>query len=272
MNEVKKEELVPVRKSLHQAIQLVSAVPRNILPKDPTDGMSSLEWNAQLESLESLPVTNDHGEIRVGLKFETFALYITVDHDSKVALELSGRSVDQGLTWLKAELAKYDISSESINLDLPYEIENYDYSKILQVNNEALTVFGQLYQMTAEVLADITRKWEEAFDIRCWPHHFDLATLIPLETDQENEITKSIGIGLSPGDDGINEPYVYVNIWPQVEVVTLQQHKLAQGDWNTEGWSGAVLPYSQMSETDHLGKAFEQFTSAVIDILLQETK
>lgn len=269
---MEQDVLTSTRKSLHQAVQLVSAVPRNILPNDPTDGMSSLEWNTQLRSLESLPVTNDHGEIRTGLKLETFSLYITIDHDSKAAFEMAGRSVNQGLDWLKMELDKLDIDASLINLNLPYEIESYDYSEALSVSNEGLAVFSDLYQTTAEVLSRITKKWENAFDIRCWPHHFDLATLIPLEMDQDDEIIKSIGVGLSPGDDGIAPPYLYVNIWPQVDAAELQKHALTSGQWNTEGWSGAVLTYSQMNQKDNLDEIFDDFTEEVIDILIEETK
>ncbi|MEO9965448.1 MAG: hypothetical protein ABJF11_06660 [Reichenbachiella sp.] len=269
MKEIDKNTLTQTRKSLHQAIQLVSAVPRNILPHDPTDGRSSLEWNSQLNSLQSLPVTNSNGEIRVGLTFETFALYITVNDDSKAALEMSGRSVNEGLIWMKQELAKIDIASEAINLDLPYEIEKYDYSKALYVDTEALNALAELYQTTAEVLSDIVNKWEDAHDIRCWPHHFDLATLIPLETDQNKEITKSIGIGLSPGDDSINEPYLYVNIWPQVDSAMLQKHDLVVGEWNLEDWSGAILRYSSMN-LENLKVEFESFTGSVIPMLQEE--
>lgn len=272
MTDINIEKLIATRKSLHQAVQLVSAVPRNLLPPDPTDSMSSLEWNTQLSSLESLPVPSEHGDIRAGLSLATFALYITVNQDSKAALEMSGKSVNQGLDWLKVELARLNFEAESVNLEVPYEIEHYDYATSLQVNTEALGVFSQLYQNTAEVLSGITKKWTDAYDIRCWPHHFDLATLIPLASDAGGEVLKSIGIGLSPGDDGINEPYIYVNIWPQVEIEMLKKLQLRLGHWNTEGWSGGVLTYSEINRFNHSDQTIEQFTTTVIDILLDLTK
>jgi hypothetical protein len=51
----------------------------------------------------------------------------------------------------------------------------------------------------------------EASEVRCWPHHFDLGSLIVVETSADGELTKSIGIGLSPGDEAHAEPYFYVS-------------------------------------------------------------
>jgi hypothetical protein len=44
-----------------------------------------------------------------------------------------------------------------------------------------------------------------ASDVRCWPHHFDLATLISFPT-RETDVTGYVGAGLSPGDEYYNEP------------------------------------------------------------------
>jgi hypothetical protein len=39
-----------------------------------------------------------------------------------------------------------------------------------------------------------------ASDVRCWPHHFDLATLFSFPT-QNADATGYVGAGLSPGDE-----------------------------------------------------------------------
>lgn len=267
MKNIEKSILASTRKSLHQAVQLVSAVPRNLLPKDPTDGSASLEWNADLKALEALPIANKHGDIRVGLKFEALTLCVSVSHTIQASFDLKGQSVDQAFAWLKAELTKLDLEADLINLTLPYEIEAYDNSIPLEANQEALEAFAQLYQSTKEILLGITDKWTEAFDIRCWPHHFDLATLIPLATDENKEMTKSIGVGLSPGDEGIDEPYVYVNVWPAVDANALLKHELPMGHWNTEGWSGAVLTYSELLKATDQDKSYADFCDTAIAIL-----
>ena len=44
--------------------------------------------------------------------------------------------------------------------------------------------------------------------VRCWPHHFDIATLLTIAPGQ------TIGVGLEPGDGYYDEPYWYVNQYP----------------------------------------------------------
>jgi hypothetical protein len=175
------------------------------------------------------------------------------------------------LVWLKQNLAELGIKADHISLDLPYEIENYDYSEALVVDKQALQEYADLYQNTQNSLQNVLTNWEEAFDIRCWPHHFDLATLIPLKTDSEGEILKSIGVGLSPGDEGVEEPYVYVNIWPQVDLNILEKHSLSTGQWNKSGWSGAVLTYAQMLCSKNQEGDYQSFIDFTIQVLKESS-
>lgn len=255
------------RKSLHQAVQIVGAFPRNLLPHDPTDATASLEWNSKNQSLESLHITNADRSVKVGLVLDSFELYIDTDGVKNASIQLSGKSVNGGMDWLKKELSELNIEADHLNLELPYEIENYDYSQVLSIDDHATKEYGILYQNTQNSLQNVTSKWKEAYDIRCWPHHFDLATLIPLETDPKGEILKSIGVGLSPGDEGIEEPYIYVNIWPQVDLEALEKYSLPIGYWNKEGWSGAVLTYSQILNAKDQGAEYQSFIDFAINTL-----
>lgn len=255
------------RKALHQAVQLVGAFPRNMLPHDPTDGTASLVWNSTIKSLESLPFVNDEGAYKVGLSFTTLELYIDLEGDQRFTCSLVGMSVNEGLEWLKQKLSEFSNKADHLNLDLPYEIENYDYSEALVIDKQALQEFAELYQNAQNVLQNIQKDWKDSYDIRCWPHHFDLATLIPLKTDSKGEILKSIGVGLSPGDEGVEEPYVYVNIWPEVDLKILEKHALPIGQWNKEGWSGAVLTYSQILNSKDQKGDFQAFIDFAIQTL-----
>ena len=98
----------------------------------------------------------------------------------------------------------------------------------------------------AEAFEELSRCYAEAArllraiddDVRCWPHHFDIATLLELGGG------KSIGAGLSPGDESCGEPYWYVNHHP----ATTRRDLLplaGGGSWHTEGWVGATLPLSR---------------------------
>jgi hypothetical protein len=49
--------------------------------------------------------------------------------------------------------------------------------------------------------------------VRCWPHHFDIATLLSLGRG-DPEGAAAIGIGMSPGDAYYPQPHFYISPWP----------------------------------------------------------
>ncbi|HET6197153.1 MAG TPA: hypothetical protein VFE12_15430, partial [Acetobacteraceae bacterium] len=83
-----------------------------------------------------------------------------------------------------------------------------------------------------------------ASPIRCWPHHFDIAVLLPGQRDGQ-----TIGVGLSPGDASYGEPYWYVTPWPHPSVIGLPP-LVAGGEWHAGEWVGAVLTASNMEGLD----------------------
>jgi hypothetical protein len=72
-----------------------------------------------------------------------------------------------------------------------------------------------------------------------WPHHFDVGVVLPLAKGEGGDAL-SIGAGLSPGDEGIHEPYFCVTPWPPPPAESLPDLP-AGGRWHREGWIGAAL-------------------------------
>jgi hypothetical protein len=56
------------------------------------------------------------------------------------------------------------------------------------------------------VLADLPEDADPA-TVQLWPEHFDLGTTVRFATGA------GVNLGASPGDDGIEEPYLYVGPW-----------------------------------------------------------
>jgi len=96
---------------------------------------------------------------------------------------------------------------------------------------------------------------EETSPIQLWPHHFDLSMLwLPGEKiegqDPENEeySDKQMNFGFTFGDEGIPEPYFYVTAYPLPD--GFQSLRLPAGtNWQTDGFSGAVLLYQSLTES-----------------------
>lgn len=98
--------------------------------------------------------------------------------------------------------------------------------------------------------------------VRCWPHHFDIATLMFLETD-DPEHARSVNVGLSPGDSSYDEPYFYVSPWPYPDAAKLPPLP-APGHWHTQGFIAAVAPASRIISITDRQSAVEVFLQAAV--------
>jgi hypothetical protein len=85
---------------------------------------------------------------------------------------------------------------------------------------------------------------EGASPVRVWPHHFDIAVLIELGAEDDRPVdpeeARSVGVGMTPGDDSYPDPYWYVTPWPYPAATGLPKLP-PPGAWHTDGWVGAVL-------------------------------
>ena len=70
-------------------------------------------------------------------------------------------------------------------------------------------------------------------------------TSLPGVPSSSSNSSRSIGVGLSPGDESYDEPYFYVRPWPCSGIPDLPPLE-GEGKWHTEGWLGAVLPASHI--------------------------
>ena len=83
----------------------------------------------------------------------------------------------------------------------------------------------------------------------CWPHHFDIATLVTVERGEDSHASKTIGIGMAPMGGGYESWYWYVTPWPHPKLDTLPTLD-GPGAWHTEGWIGAVLSGDEVVEAE----------------------
>jgi len=95
---------------------------------------------------------------------------------------------------------------------------------------------------------------EESSPVQFWPHHFDLALLWfsgRLVADQDpadpEYADEQMNFGFVTGDDSIADPYFYATAYPTPDAFTDQP--LPEGAyWQTDGWTGAILPYALLTQ------------------------
>ncbi|MGH7710144.1 MAG: hypothetical protein ACREOG_02610, partial [Gemmatimonadaceae bacterium] len=208
--------LVDSRLQLHHALQIIVSAPISFLEKRADDSHTNLEWLPAIEALGTNWLDRA-GRIRVALRPAALSL-LAVDGRGGVTSEyaLDGRTTADAVAWLRESLGACGYDSAALTTKKHYEIpphrvasgHAYDLG-----SGESFAELGRYYGNAHEVASYVATTRQGASSVRCWPHHFDLATLITLP-EIAGRGSCTIGVGLSPGDDLYAEPYFYVGPYP----------------------------------------------------------
>jgi hypothetical protein len=240
--------LTDARLQAHYAVQLVSSVGFTYVEPRSDFSHTNMRWDHALGGLVSHPAPG-HKPFRAGLRLGDLTLVLLDSSGMAVAsLPLDGKTVDDGYEWLSSSISTYTTKPLEKPLFRPdHELPPHDILNGAAWNGEPRADFAELARWYGDadlVLQEFRSRTAGASPVRCWPHHFDIATLITVEAGAEVESSRTVGVGLSPGDSSYAEPYWYVTPWPYPKDPSL--HSLpAEGHWHTQGWLGAVLTGSR---------------------------
>jgi hypothetical protein len=224
------ESLTEARLQAHWAAQLVSAVGTSRLDPAADFSHANLGWDAGRGLLAGRAV--EDGRF-AALRLSTLTLVV-----GDAEYPLDGHTLDEGLAWLVEQTGGQGL--ERPEHDLPSHAVGEGERFSVGDRGPALAELEAWFHDANEVIEAFAARTEDASKARCWPHHFDLATLVTVFAGEE---AKSVGVGFSPGDGSYAQPYFYVTPWPYPE--DPDPPALPAGaHWHTEGWFGAVLPGS----------------------------
>ncbi|WP_109832789.1 hypothetical protein [Reichenbachiella versicolor] len=247
------EDISEAREQCHQAIQNVAAVGRSFLDHKEDDSQANLEWDINLQRLVGRWVETEKLTFRSSFSINDFKVYL-VSHNLETLASLALHNVKQTdvMIWLEHNLKELGLDFSKINLELPYKIPEYSPSKgkPFQVTNQkAFHELALIYHNANLILKDIIADYPESSKIRVWPHHFDQAgSIIKLNTG-DTSTSKSISIGMSPGDKYYNEPYFYVTSWPYITEAPIKINETS-AQWHEDDWAGLILTLSHITKFD----------------------
>ena len=243
-------DLTDARLQLHWAAQAAAAVGKQLVPHQPDYGEQSFQWQAGPRAFAQGLVPGDK-PFRAAVRPSPAALLL-LDENSAVLAELllEGKTLDDAYEWTRVEVE--GLLGRPLEKPLERPDEDFPGHPVLHgtpfsTTGPGFAELGRYFANADRVLRALAGRNPGASPVRGWPHHFDLATLIPLEPGSDPEKARSIGAGLSPGDGGIAEPYFYVLPWPAPPIHALPQ-LAGGGRWQTAGWVGAVLEASSFTK------------------------
>jgi|SRR5579884_3493342 len=234
--------LSDARLQLHHAAQLATALGISYLEPKADDSHTNLEWLSSLRALASNRVRAAAGGVRVGLVIRDLALVVLRDGAVTATRALTGETNDAAASWVRNQLAALGLDGNRYSLRRHYELPPHAvaagaaYDADTRDLEQLAFAFGDAHDAL-----EFIRRDRGGTDVRCWPHHFDVATLLTPRTGA------SVGAGMEPGDGSYDEPYYYVNAYPQPDATRLVAALGGGGHWHTHEWIGAVLPASRLS-------------------------
>jgi hypothetical protein len=248
--------VVDARLQLHWAAQAASAPGRQLLEHRPDFSEQCLRWAGGPRALAQELV---HGvwPFRSALRPSPPAI-VLLDANDRITAEilLDGQTLEEVYGWLEKEIPRRVGRRLLQPLQRPGEglpehgvgAGEGESERFSVIDTAAFSEVGRWFGNAHRLLAGVADVHPGASAVRCWPHHFDIATLIALDVEAgadtdpaiDPEKARSIGVGLTPGDAVRPYPYFYVTPWPYPKDRELPALE-GGGVWNTEGWIGAVL-------------------------------
>jgi hypothetical protein len=256
------------RLQAHYAAQWLARTARAYIPAKPDDSHTNLGWNDALDGFMTHAWADG---ARLGMSISTLNLAVVDASDrARTSLPLHGRTDREARAWLGAQVTAASLDPAALDAALPYEMPPhaiadgfaYDATTLSEALKELAAWFANASGSLNRVKADHAAKGLTVSPVRCWPHHFDIATLISLDGG-DPEHARSVNAGLSPGDGSYDEPYFYVSPWPYPDVGKLPPLP-SVGHWHTQGFLAAVAPASRIVAAADQRQAADEFLQAAV--------
>jgi hypothetical protein len=262
--------LVQARETLHHAAQLLALAGASYLEPRDDDSHTSMSWVPEQHALATQPI-QARTMFRFGLRADTLDLLL-LDNASRAvrtSFSLDGRTRTEALAWMRSCLAEIGLPPEGLRTSLHFAIapDSTDRGEpFRRPSDGSLDELANWYADAAIVLEAERASRAGAEPVRCWPHHFDIATLVRLPSPGK---LQTVGIGLSPGDASFTEPYFYVGPYP---APTATLRSLEVGMWHTGSWWGAALSASDVvnqASSHEQSARVRAFISGAVERLLE---
>jgi len=265
------QRLFEARAQLHQAAQLLAAAGISYLAARPDDSHTAMFWSPENHQFLSQPLGNQSA-LQVSLTPADLSVSIYQDATVIHTFQLSGMTLQAAAAELQHTLEARGLPQDQFTLQKHYELP--DYPQRLETAFDATdTATFQLISASfnnAYLVLDAIRQTDSrSSELLVWPHHFDLGMLITVATDPVGNLTRSLGLGLSPGDGNYTAPYYYVTNWPAPQVDQIPGELGSQGHWHTTGWTGMVLPLAPITavtESAQQQQVVAAFLSEALDV------
>jgi len=244
------KQWTPTRDTLQAYAKVLGAIRGATHPPHPQWWHISLQ--PQRTGLTTGPLESADGPVRIDLNIAKQKVILTADGATKGSFRLGEVTATELGESLLSKLTKLGIEvsppAEKWQSETPRPYDTGSAHAYLDALNMVADVFRQVHDSLPG----------RTSPVQLWPHHFDLSfewfseKQVSFEEHGETQQSPAqIGFGFSTGDEGHPAPYFYANPW-EFDDRFLERELPGRARWNTEGWKGSLLAYSDLEDSPRL--------------------
>jgi hypothetical protein len=257
--------LSEARLAAHNAVQWLARAARGYIPPRADDSHTNLGWDQALGGLTTHPLPDGS---RLALRVAGLTMELLGGAAGELSLQ--DRSDADIRAWLASRLSAKGLDPSALDKPLPYDMPasafatggRYRLQHLEPALGELAGWYDNASRAIDDVRADLVARGLRAPPVRCWPHHFDLDTLVYFNAGN----TRSMGVGFSPGDEYYDEPYFYVSVYPAPDVTSLPT--LPVGHWHAHHFTAAIATAGRILDVSDQGTAIGSFLRSATDIII----
>jgi hypothetical protein len=254
------------RLQAYHAVQWLARGARAYVLAQPDDIHTNLGWDDAFGGL--VTHASPHGG-RLGLRVADLTLApLGPDGTPSDTFALDGRRDADVHDWLGRKASARGLDPRKLDAALPYELPARPgdaYTVDADALGQLATWFSNANATLCAIRDQIVARKLDAPPVRCWPHHFDLDTLVTVAPG------RTTGVGFEPGDDYYDEPYFYVSVYPAPDVATLPKLP-AIGHWHAKNFTAAIAPTHRIVAAKDQGGEVAAFLRAATDATIAALK
>jgi len=190
-------------------VQWLARAARAYVPPQPDDGHTNLGWDDTLDGFTARRLKN---RTLLSLKIADLTLVLHGDDERTAGIQsfsLNGRTDAQARQWLGEQRGARGLDAHALDAPAPYELPAhavtqgaaYGVADVADALRELSTWFANAELSLVRIQRQMVGRKLAASDVRCWPHHFDLATLVSFPARDADAIGY-VGVG---GIDTLSE-------------------------------------------------------------------
>ena len=259
------------RLQAHYAAQWLARTARAYVTARPDDHHTNLGWDDAIGGLttHALP---DGTVLGLNIADLTLILWDGARAAGSPTLGLEGRGDPEIRQWLGGQLSQKGLDAGALDAPSPYQMAehpigrgaSYEAARLAPALSELVAWLANAHGVLGETRQRIVGRGIDAPPVRCWPHHFDLDSLIALGSGAG---AHTVGLGFCPGDDYYDQPYFYFSRYPAPDVAGLPALPPV-GHWHTHHFTAAVAVADRIVAAVDPQAATETFARAATDILV----